>query len=132
MDRNWSVVPKVAVALVVAIGIVSCATPRGGGDLRANEHKIKIEYDAKKANKTDRIKVKKDNGGNSDAFNRCSDNTDATCLLGHPVDADGLPILGTITAEDGNRRDLNEVYFVSDAASPGRTCVCYGNRCYCN
>jgi hypothetical protein len=133
MGTRWSVVLMTAGVLAVASVSVSCAAlTSGGGEPIAAGHKIKIEYNAKGTNQTDRIKVKKDNGNAADEFNRCTATTDPPCKFGHPVRADGSPVLGTITASDGDPRDRNEVFFVSDATSPGSTCVCYGNKCYCN
>lgn len=45
------------------------------------------------------------------------------CRLGYPLNPDGTEYLGTLTREP--------VLILTDVASPGGTCVCYGNKCYC-
>lgn len=45
------------------------------------------------------------------------------CRLGYPVKGDGTDYYGTLSREP--------ILILTDVASPGTTCVCYGSKCYC-
>jgi hypothetical protein len=144
MGKRRSVVMAAAlVAVTTLIGSCAQMQPKEGSDptAKVQEHLIQVQFNAKEPDEYKRLTVKKvkdkkqydDEKDLANRFNRCTDTSDQTCWEGLPVDADGRDILDKNNlAEVGKRRDKDCVYFVSDAKSPGHTCVCYGDRCYCN
>jgi hypothetical protein len=127
MDTRWRT--ALGTTGVLAIGLLvgaACAAPRmmaPGAGATANEERINVEYDATKGDRKDRVRAKKHDGADAEEFERCT--IPKQCRLGFPVRRNGTEVLGNVTA-------IDEVLILSDVASPGRTCVCYGNKCYCN
>jgi hypothetical protein len=109
-------------AVAVAIMTVSAWTIDQAS--AKDEKKIKIEFTV-----GDQIDVKNAENGKAGEFNQCdaSDVKKGDCTgVGMPKDKmTNKQALGTPTA-------VEVLLIVSDAASPGRTCVCYKNNCYCN
>lgn len=111
--------------LAVATTVVGCATHRGvASDPERDKLKIKVDVDHALVEPLKSVKI----GGNDpESFSACTqtDITGGKCQrLGYPMKKDGSgEYLGTLSR--------GPILILTDVASPGQTCVCYGNKCYC-
>jgi hypothetical protein len=113
--------------LAVATGVVGCATHRtASADPEKEKLKVKVDVDHTLVEPLTKVKI----GGidaDPEGLPACTQNdiTGGKCQrLGYPLKKDGSgEFLGKLTREP--------ILILTDVASPGQTCVCYGNRCYC-
>lgn len=125
MSTRRTTVLVVAGMLAVATTFVGCATHTGvASDPERDKLKIKVDVDHALVEPLTKVKI----GGNDpDRFPACTQNdiSGGKCQrLGFPMKKDGSgEYLGKLTREP--------ILILTDVASPGQTCVCYGNRCYC-
>lgn len=117
------------VLVTTAVLIVSCASRQMPDTRSADDPKLKLDVKVDH-NKVKPIKEHKFYGGTPEELDVCtqSDIASGKCgagRLGYPLKKDGTgEYLGTLTREP--------ILILTDVASPGGTCVCYKNKCYCN
>ena len=119
MRAKWSIAMAAAVVAVVTLLGSGSAQQAGGKQLR-------IDYNGNNPEKELTVYVGA-SGIAATGYARCTeaDIQKKICQrIGFPH-KDGKEILGQLTLAP-------VLVILSDEASPGKTCVCYGATCYCN
>ena len=127
MGATWRGLLRAGVLVVSAVVTVSCAAPQmlesDPDDLKKLKVK-KLRLDPKNPNNpVPDLEFEHPNQQVLDACTQPMFDAKRCPRLGFPLKKDGTEYLGTLT--------LDPVLILTDIASPGETCVCYGNKCKC-
>ena len=127
MSTRRTAVLVAASMLAVSTAVVGCAAHKGSAsDPEKEKLKVKVDVDH---TLVDPLKSVKIGGKDADAapLPACTQND----ISGGRCQRPGYPLTKDGSAELLGKLSRDPILILTDVASPGQTCVCYGNRCYC-